>query len=746
MAKTAGRKPSAPRATMTAEEARDHLRVHFKLIAKIMSARRDADTPHEQHFLTYERMLHHDYPEFARTKAFPREADAKSRLEDVFEHMRQIRLAPRLASRNICAVAGGFSSGKSSLLNRLMGTDLLPTKLTPTTSIPTYVSHHADDVTIKAFNRHGGSMDIQPDELRQMTHGFGTIDGGSDGIPLQPIVDRISILTPSLQQWSNVAFVDTPGHTNSGRNDGASQDEQVAEREALASRFLLAVVDCERGGLSHQDIDFISRFAQKLPAESHDQPGPGRLRQDSASIYVVLNKADKKEADRRSILKSVAETVERRELPCFGVGLYSAHAGEWFDHVNGTFDEFLQMIDGNPIKMSLDAVVESVFNDYAKFHDDERTRFRELDGLLKRLQLERDNDEGLAAGRTLGSDLKRHLERVEKEIGRHAKAVQDSRSLKDSFVHCTRSFVESAGLAVAPSEDQEQRRTALQRKVKGVPTAYQAAMRRRRARPRFMSAVKSPEAPPRSREPQRETHDFGDGMGAVPAHRHFRGGGWVSETATVMDNAHVGRNAQVFGRAQVFGNARVEDRACVGGDAIIYGNALLDGRVSVFDNSRVYDNAKIREDVEISGNASVYDSARILGSARVGDDAEVFGDARVEGSAKIRGTTRVGGDARVFGNAQVLNNAQVLGDAEISGKAVISENARIYGSASVSGEARIYGNAEISDSASVSERAQVCGDAKVYGNSTVGEDARVCGDARVKRFKNVQGSTEIGTN
>ncbi len=478
MAKTAGRKLSA-RTAMTAEEARDHLRNHFDLIANIMSARRDADTS-EEHFRTFERMFRHDYREFARTKDFPGEADAVSRLMTVFEHMRQIRLAPHLASRNICAVVGGFSSGKSSLLNRLMGTDMLPTKITPTTSIPTYVSHGAaDDVTIEVFNRNGGSVTVEPDQLRQMTHGFGTIDGRGKGIPLHPIVDRVSVLTPSLQRWSNVAFVDTPGHTNSGDTDGVSQDEQIAEREALASRFLLAVVDCERGELSQQDIYFINRFAQKLPAETHDQPGRGRLRQDSAPIYVVLNKADKKESDRRSILKSVAATVERHEIPCFGVGLYSAHIGEWFEHERSTFDAFLQMIDGNPIRLALDADVESVFDDYAKFHSDERKEWHDLDGLLRRLQLERDDDEGVATGRTLGSDLQRHVDSVEQEIGRHDKAVEESRSLRDSFVQCTRSFMESVGLAKAPPEEGSGDAQMRQRKQrKGVSSAYEAAMRR----------------------------------------------------------------------------------------------------------------------------------------------------------------------------------------------------------------------------------------------------------------------------
>ena len=53
------------------------------------------------------------------------------------------------------------------------------------------------------------------------------------------------------------------------------------------------------------------------------------------------------------------------------------------------------------------------------------------------------------------------------------------------------------------------------------------------------------------------THDFGDGRGEVPAHRHPNGGGWVEDTAHVDPTAYVGRKAVVKGQAVVMGHARV---------------------------------------------------------------------------------------------------------------------------------------------------------------------------------------------
>lgn len=79
--------------------------------------------------------------------------------------------------------------------------------------------------------------------------------------------------------------------------------------------------------------------------------------------------------------------------------------------------------------------------------------------------------------------------------------------------------------------------------------------------------------------------DFG--FGAVPAHRHSNGGGWVANTAYVDPTAFVGPDAQVFGNALVCGDAQVHGDARVRGDAQVYGDAR------VYGNARVYDNALV---------------------------------------------------------------------------------------------------------------------------------------------------------
>ena len=87
-------------------------------------------------------------------------------------------------------------------------------------------------------------------------------------------------------------------------------------------------------------------------------------------------------------------------------------------------------------------------------------------------------------------------------------------------------------------------------------------------------------------------HDFGDGEGLVPAHRHSNGGGWVADTAYVEDSVYVGEFAKVYGDARVYGNAQVFGDAQVYGDALVYGNTEVYGNAHISNNLRIYGNAE----------------------------------------------------------------------------------------------------------------------------------------------------------
>ena len=254
------------------------------LLGALTSASRTLDADIDGHYHNFQALLANDYRDFASRENYPQEADAYSDLQKIFARLGELRIAPRLANMNICAVAGGFSSGKSSFLNALIGKKILPTHIDPTTSIPTYIFHVDGTSRVDAFNHYGGDVEIDAGVFKEMTHDFKR----NHKIELKRLVHRVSIYTQALSSWANLALIDTPGYSNpeDGRvstNGGTGQrDEDIALANVLKSQFLIWVVDCENGTLPEQDIHFIRKFVEERLGETQD------------NLYLVLNKAEKR--------------------------------------------------------------------------------------------------------------------------------------------------------------------------------------------------------------------------------------------------------------------------------------------------------------------------------------------------------------------------------------------------------------------------------------------------------------------
>ena len=390
----------------------------------------------ERHYREFGGLLANEYRAFASRENYPREADAYAELHKVFTRCGELRLAPRLAKRNICAVAGGFSSGKSSFLNALIGERILPTDITPTTSIPTYIFHVDDDLSVEAFNHLGGGVAINASMFKKMTHDFKR----DHGIELKRLVHRVSICTPKLQEWKNLALIDTPGYTNpednaAGGADGAEQrDEDIALANVLKSQFLIWVVDCEKGTLPEQDIHFIRKSIDERPEGAQNK------------LYLVFNKGDKKtQEDRLGILQVAEDTAKTHSIPFAGIGIYSSHKNEWYAHQGSPFDAFLQTVDQAQSSGThgLGEAVQQVFQDYIDYHEQEGEQLGKASGLLNRLSLELGQPKGRLE--ELDADLKKRRAYIHNVREDHGKLRDEARHLQQRFAAAVTGFVEGIG-------------------------------------------------------------------------------------------------------------------------------------------------------------------------------------------------------------------------------------------------------------------------------------------------------------
>ena len=408
------------------------------LLGKLTSADHDtSNTDCERYHSEFGALLANEYRAFASRDNYPDEADAHAKLQGVSARLGELRLAPRLANRNICAVAGGFSSGKSSFLNALIGKDILPTKITPTTSIPTYIFHVDDALSVNAFNHYGGGVEIKAEAFQQMTHDFKK----EHGIELKRLVHRVSIYTPDLSQWANLALIDTPGYSNpeasagAGAADAEDRDEDIALANVLKSHFLIWVVDCEKGTLPEQDIQFIRKFVDEQPEGAEDR------------LYLVFNKGDKKgEQDRKEILQVAANTAKSHAIPFAGIGIYSSHKREWYAHQGSSFDAFLQTVDQAQSSgtSDLEEDVQAIFQGYIDYHEQEAKQLGNAFGLLNRLSAALPKNDGVSLDK-LAADLTERRNYIRKAQGEHESLREEAQLLQKRFAAAVRGFVEGIG-------------------------------------------------------------------------------------------------------------------------------------------------------------------------------------------------------------------------------------------------------------------------------------------------------------
>jgi len=100
-------------------------------------------------------------------------------------------------------------------------------------------------------------------------------------------------------------------------------------------------------------------------------------------------------------------------------------------------------------------------------------------------------------------------------------------------------------------------------------------------------------------------HDFGDGRGLVPGHRHVNEtgaqGGWVADTAHVADTVHISSKAKVYGYAIVRDYVKIYDYAEVCGFAEVYGNVRLSGKAKVMGTASLNGTTVISGTTVITG-------------------------------------------------------------------------------------------------------------------------------------------------
>ncbi|GAA7236620.1 acyl carrier protein [Helicobacter pylori] len=220
-------------------------------------------------------------------------------LQEIKKELQLVASYPSLFQKTIVAVGGGFSAGKSTFLNNLLGLKLkLPEHIDPTTAIPTYCLKGKKEV-LMGFSQNGGMV-----ELPNLTFNHQFLK--SLGFNLKEIMPFMLLSAPSVP-FEFLCFIDTPGY-NPG-NQGYTGGDKEASKESLKhAKHILWLISCERGGIESDDLEFLQE-----------------LYEEGKQVFIVLSRADRRtKSQLEEVAIKIRETLKDNGIEFLGICAYSA--------------------------------------------------------------------------------------------------------------------------------------------------------------------------------------------------------------------------------------------------------------------------------------------------------------------------------------------------------------------------------------------------------------------------------------
>ncbi|MGN8372783.1 dynamin family protein [Helicobacter pylori] len=377
------------------------LEERYDLIARILNAKMENEGLEE-----YQSILDNEFLEFASGVDSLKEKEiALLMLQEIQKELQLVASYPSLFQKTIVAVGGGFSAGKSTFLNNLLGLKLkLPEDIDPTTAIPTYCLKGKKEV-LMGFSQNGGMV-----ELPNLAFDHQFLD--SLGFNLKEIMPFMLLSAPSVP-FEFLCFIDTPGY-NPGNQGYTGGDKEASRKSLKHAKHILWLVSCERGGIESDDLEFL----QELYEEEGKQ------------VFIVLSRADRRtKSQLEEVAKQIKETLKDNGIEFKGICAYSATRYQEYKEfsekskVFNSLEKFLMKLNQRSEKQNeILGYLYEVHRMYEKAIKQDANRFKRYQSELRSVGLDL-----MQKGFDDFSDkIFRRIENLEKEFAEQERSKRES--------------------------------------------------------------------------------------------------------------------------------------------------------------------------------------------------------------------------------------------------------------------------------------------------------------------------------
>lgn len=350
----------------------EELNEKFAFIASVVEAQPEQNSG----LVKFRKLLDEDYQKYANSNAFlTTEAKAMKKLLEVQYQLELVTRDSQILGKTVVALAGAFSSGKSSFMNSFFMHDnvTLPVGMDQTTAIASYVLS-GENTEITGYTYRGAKVDV-PDRIFSL---FAYQEKDAFRFNMKHLIDDIVFRTEFNHPYENICFIDTPGF-NSG--SGSELDYNTAITAISGAQVLLWCFDVRKGTIDQNELTNLRTILDENP---------------HIRIYFIANMAEvPSDVDNNKTLDEVENVLKASSIPYEGINLYTAT-----ENFNSQPARFNASTRGKPLAAFLDEInqepdrtkqkelqdqVQGVFDEYIKADDqhieDTRKRIQALNSI-----------------------------------------------------------------------------------------------------------------------------------------------------------------------------------------------------------------------------------------------------------------------------------------------------------------------------------------------------------------------------
>lgn len=376
------------------------LKERYDLIARILNARIENEGLEE-----YQSVLDNEFLEFASGVDSLKEKEiALLTLQEIQKELQLVASYPSLFQKTIVAVGGGFSAGKSTFLNNLLGLKLkLPEDMNPTTAIPTYCLKGKREV-LMGFSQNGGMV-----ELPHLAFDHQFLN--SLGFNLKEIMPFMLLSAPSVP-FEFLCFIDTPGF-NSAKQGYTGGDKEASKESLKHAKHILWLISCESGEIHEDDLEYLQE-----------------LYEEGKQVFIVLSRADRHtKRQLEEVVIKIKETLKDNGIEFLGIGAYSSTRYQEYKEfsekskVFNSLEEFLMKLNQRSEKQNeILGYLYEVHSMYEKAIEQDANQFKRYQSELHSVRLDL-----MQKGFDDFSDkIFRRIENLEKEFSEQERSKRES--------------------------------------------------------------------------------------------------------------------------------------------------------------------------------------------------------------------------------------------------------------------------------------------------------------------------------